>query len=494
MGMDKKGGDMKHAVLLLWHKDVEQLKELLRFFDADFAFYIHIDRKSTITSDVIGSLHNIHPKIKIWSKYKVFWGGIGILEAELFLLEKIVRDGDFDYIHFMSGQDYPIKPLDAIKKFFKEHKGEEFVEYMPLPDEKWEYRTYSRFELYRLNDYMDYHAPKGYKWINRINAWQQRLGIKRPIPNHFPRLYGGSNWMSITLDCAWYIVNNRRQNRNFFRRLRFTVASDEVYFHTVILNSPFADKVMGNNLRLTIWNGNGSSPVILTEKYWWEVATTDRLIARKVDRNKSSLLLNNLHRYILYPNDISIAGSGYWTNNSLKGHVYDNGLAVALLKLLPFLYVKTIADFGCGPGWYVALLRRNGYDTQGYDGNPAVEEMSSLFFDDGFYCQNIDLTEELEAEEPFDMVMSLEVGEHIPKQWESFFFDNLTRNANHYILLSWAVEAQPGDGHVNCHSNEYVVSQMKNRGYTLNCPVSRYLRKSASLWWFKNTLMLFERR
>ena len=80
------------------------------------------------------------------------------------------------------------------------------------------------------------------------------------------------------------------------------------------------------------------------------------------------------------------------------------------------------------------------------------------------------------------------------KGWESIYIENLTRNARSYILMSWAVEGQPGDGHVNGRSNEYVINQMKSRGYTINWPVSRYLRKSASLWWFKNTIMLFERR
>ena len=189
-----------------------------------------------------------------------------------------------------------------------------------------------------------------------------------------------------------------------------------------------------------------------------------------------------------------IAGSLYhlYHTRGVNSGDYDKKLAMDTKK--EYVHVKTIADLGCGPGWYVAMLRRNGYDVQGYDGNPAVEEMSSLFFEDGFYCQNVDLTEELEAEEPFDMVMSLEVGEHIPEQWESVYIDNLTRNARSHILLSWAVEGQPGDGHVNCHSNEYIINQMKDRGFTYNCPASRYLRKSASLWWFKNTIMLFERR
>lgn len=37
---------MKHAILLLWHKDIEQLKNLIGLFDEDFKFYIHIDKKA----------------------------------------------------------------------------------------------------------------------------------------------------------------------------------------------------------------------------------------------------------------------------------------------------------------------------------------------------------------------------------------------------------------------------------------------------------------
>ena len=39
---------MKHALLILWHKNVPQLERLLEFFDEDFDCYVHIDRKSHI--------------------------------------------------------------------------------------------------------------------------------------------------------------------------------------------------------------------------------------------------------------------------------------------------------------------------------------------------------------------------------------------------------------------------------------------------------------
>ena len=408
------------------------------------------------------------------------------------LLQEIVKDNSIGYIHFMSGQDYPIKKLDSIKSFFKKNNGREFIEYMKLPVEKWEYGTYDRFVYYRLNDWFDYNTCKGYKIIEKFITLQKRIGYKRRIPDQFEHLYGGSNWMSITYECAKHITENKWKYRRFYNRLKYTFAADEVYFHTVILNSIFADKVENNNQRCILWDGKGS-PVILNETHWWEIITSNRLFARKLDNNLSTKLIEYINRYLFADDEITTNSQGYWLSENLNGHFYDNKLATGLLQLLSLMGVYSIADFGCGPGWYVALLRKQGYEVEGYDGNPNVEKMSSLLFSDGFHCQCMNFTEELEAEEPFDLVMSLEVGEHIPVQWEDTFINNLTRNAQKYIILSWAAEGQYGNGHVNNRPNSYIIEILRRQGFILNRPASIYLREQASLWWFKNTIMVFDR-
>jgi len=280
---------MKHAILLLWHKDLQQLRELIRFFDEDFVFYIHIDKKSVISAGDIEDLKRTHEDLHFYCKYKINWGGFNILRAELFLLQEIVKEGkDIDYIHFFSGQDYPIKKLNHIKSFFEENKGYEYMEYMKLPSEKWDYGTYDRFSYYRFLDFWDIHTPKGAKKVANLVKFQRKIGYKRRIPDRFDHLYGGSNWMSITQECAKYIVDNQKQNKPFYNRLKYTFASDEVYFHTVILNSPLAKKVRNDNLRCILWGNNSSSPRTLTEKDWWSVATSDCLFARKWDTRLSA--------------------------------------------------------------------------------------------------------------------------------------------------------------------------------------------------------------
>ncbi len=491
MALDSVG--MKHAILILCHESLDKLENLMSCFNDDFRFYIHIDKKCRIDKSNLKCFEARHPNSKVFSKYRVNWGGIGILKAEIYLLKQIVKDVNADYIHILSGQDYPIKSLDEFNQFFKNFDGKQYVEYHQIPAEKWENGTYSRFELYRLNDYFDYRTARGKRIINWVNNWQIKHNFRRNIPNQFPKLFGGSNWMSLTFDCAKYVVDMLPYNRKFFNRLRFTFASDEVYFHTVILNSPFKDSVVNDNKRLVRWDKRSQRPSVLTERDWFEVATSDKLFARKFVKGLSDNLEALLQKYMLRHTSVEVSGSGYWCQNSLYGHVFDSGLARALCSVVNFCDVKTLGDFGCGPGWYVAMFRRMGIDAQGYDGNPFVETMSRPFFNDGFFCQQIDLTEELGSDEPFQMVMSLEVGEHIPEISEAVFIDNLVRNASKYILLSWGIPGQPGFGHINCKSNEYIAQKFRERGFYLNVPISNYLRVHSSNIWFKKTIMFFEK-
>jgi hypothetical protein len=49
----------------------------------------------------------------------------------------------------------------------------------------------------------------------------------------------------------------------------------------------------------------------------------------------------------------------------------------------------------------------------------------------------------------YDWIVSLEVAEHIPSQFESVYLDNVFRHAREGIILSWAVPGQNGLSHVD---------------------------------------------
>jgi len=94
----------------------------------------------------------------------------------------------------------------------------------------------------------------------------------------------------------------------------------------------------------------------------------------------------------------------------------------------------------------------------------------------------------------YDWVLSLEVLEHIPSDFETTVLDNIDRAAGHGVVLSWAVPGQGGFRHINNKSPTYVNQTMFDRGFTMDPKTTLVLRKGASVSWLKNNIMVFIRR
>jgi hypothetical protein len=176
---------------------------------------------------------------------------------------------------------------------------------------------------------------------------------------------------------------------------------------------------------------------------------------------------------------------GYWlTNEGYTTHTFDEKLAKAIFKT--FKKAKTAIDIGCGDGRYTKYLIDNGIETKGYDGNPLTPQISNNLCGVKDFSFPVNLGK-------FDLALSLEVGEHIPKQFEKVFLDNVTYAATKYICLSWAVFGQPGYGHFNCQNNDYIITELLKRGFIINTQWSQDIRDHSTLPWFKDTVMAFEK-
>ncbi len=180
--------------------------------------------------------------------------------------------------------------------------------------------------------------------------------------------------------------------------------------------------------------------------------------------------------------------NGFWEGSESKSqHVYDSTLSEALLNFLKKEEVKTICDFGCGLGNYVKHFKDNNIDATGYDGNPNTPELTNNL------CNVLDLSIPKKFDIPFNWVMSLEVGEHLPKKFEDIFINNLHSNNENGIILSWAVKGQGGHGHINEQNNDYIKSKICDLGYINDVEAENELRKHPTLWWFKKTIMIFRK-
>jgi hypothetical protein len=192
---------------------------------------------------------------------------------------------------------------------------------------------------------------------------------------------------------------------------------------------------------------------------------------------------------------MNINERGFWENETPEGHLHDEGLAESIYQFLKKEKVEGIFDIGCGDGYYTKYLNDRGIFSIPIDGNPHTAEFlaNSLLF-------VVDLSKPIGSLfSPTDWAICLEVGEHIPQEYEEVFFDNIDKLNKKGIILSWAVKGQGGDGHVNCKDNDEVIKEMRRRGYNYDEAQTWKIRESAAMYptpcyWFKQSLLVFRRR
>ena len=151
---------------------------------------------------------------------------------------------------------------------------------------------------------------------------------------------------------------------------------------------------------------------------------------------------------------------------------------------------KRVGSFGDGPGMYKKLLTEAGqvssYDA--FDGAPFTENTTEG------RCQFLDLSVPIyHLEDKYDWIISTEVAEHIPKKFEKFYLDNLTRYAKEGIIMSWAKLGQGGHSHVNNQDLSYVKAQMEARGFRLDQKQSDVIRNQSTFAWLKDNLNVYYR-
>jgi hypothetical protein len=273
---------MPQAILITAYKNQNQLIDLINQFpDNYFNIYIHLDKKSLIDKHHFKNILSIKRNVTLLSKYKVNWGSRNHLKSILFLAKIALGNSQNYFFHLITGQDKLIKSpndlfnhLDTSKDYIQTVPYP--VSYMPKGGRDW-------FEYYNFYDLLD--AKKHLKYIRIIRNLQIKFGIKRSFDKPFPHKYYGSTYWSLTRETLQYVIDYTHTTPFFLNRLKHTFCAEELYFPTIVLNSPRAGNVINDNLRFIKWEANGKagSPKVLTDSDWPEILASGKLFARKFE-------------------------------------------------------------------------------------------------------------------------------------------------------------------------------------------------------------------
>ena len=154
------------------------------------------------------------------------------------------------------------------------------------------------------------------------------------------------------------------------------------------------------------------------------------------------------------------------------------------------LQPRFVVDVGCGSGALLAALAARGVRTLGLEGSPAGVACARRRKID---VRLTDLAQPFEVE-PCDLVISLEVAEHLPESAAEQFVASLTSAAPH-IVFSAATPGQGGLGHINEQPHAYWIAKFRERGFTVDEETTQAVREhwrrsNVASWYCNNVLFL----
>jgi SAM-dependent methyltransferase len=156
-----------------------------------------------------------------------------------------------------------------------------------------------------------------------------------------------------------------------------------------------------------------------------------------------------------------------------------------LEKVLP----QSVIDVGCGTGTWLEQFARAGVtDVVGVDGEWVPQELLRIP-PDRFIVR--DLERPLCINRQFDLVVSLEVAEHLPASSAERFVADLT-GLGPVILFSAAVPGQGGDGHINERPHEWWEALFARHGFRCYREFgAQFVSDPCVAWWYSRNMVFY---
>ena len=268
----------------------------------------HDNSKSRLDLDV----SNLPPRVSVLPcSHVVEWGAFSQVRMCLDSTKWILRNRTFDWLVYLSGQDYPIKPVAEIEEFMRTCEWDALLRAFPIdlpnpwpPGEGikrycYRYFDFPRFRyLYKLPATLRRQIQNAMAVFNEAQAavhirprprgLPPKVGFRRfvsPFHSQF-RCYGGPQWFSMNRRCLEYVHDFIDTHPAYVAYYKRTFIPDESIYGTIVANNPCL-RLSGDNKRYVHWDTKaaygGSSPQIIRSEDVQAILDSDAHFARKFD-------------------------------------------------------------------------------------------------------------------------------------------------------------------------------------------------------------------
>ena len=115
------------------------------------------------------------------------------------------------------------------------------------------------------------------------------------------RPFGGGSYWCLRKEHIQYIYDfvETDSNQEFINFFKHVHIPDEIFFQTILLNSPYKHQIINSHLRCIDWTRGREMPAILNINDFQNIVDSHSLFARKFDATKDAKILDTIDRHIL---------------------------------------------------------------------------------------------------------------------------------------------------------------------------------------------------
>lgn len=271
----------KHAFLVASHTDPNMTKRLVRALTHPRVdVYLHVDRRVDPEPFVEPGV------ILVPDPIAVPWGGWGLVEATLRLLDFASSRAAYSHFTHLSGQDYLLRPVDEILGALERHPGQ-WVDlawsHQDRSDRWSHYHIHARHAIPRL-------FQRGFRLFMRTMLGQPKYA--RALPKGIEYGCGSALWTLDAKATAWMLAFLRRRP-DVVRFFKNTAHTSEFFVHCLMRSSPYRDQ-LGHHGHYIDWSAGLAHPKTLDMPDLDPLLSSGKIFARKFHSVESALLLDRL--------------------------------------------------------------------------------------------------------------------------------------------------------------------------------------------------------
>lgn len=286
--MSDKGArqEVRLAYVISAYKLPRNLIRLVRRLSVDGEqVIVHVDKRSraAVFDEMFGALEPL-PTVHFLARHRSAYASYGHVLATLKGLERLRNSAAaYDFVVLLTGQDYPIKPLSAIRAQFARHTDRTYMSHFRMPAESWHEGGMNRLTRWHFSTPHGLHAvPR--RWLGPLVPHDLPFGL---VP------WGGSGYWTMCRRHVDYVLNFLDRSPAYLRFFRRAGIPDEMFFQTILMNGPHAHEVINDDLRCVDWT-RADVPAVFESEDLDLLAARPEPFARKFDSTRDEAILDAL--------------------------------------------------------------------------------------------------------------------------------------------------------------------------------------------------------